>query len=346
MASRGTPRTHARGALLGLAVGDALGATLEFQPLPPRPFTPLLTGPHTDVIGGGPFGVEPGQGTDDTQMAACLGTSLLARGGFDARDVAQRYRSWVPTALDAGNLTRQALAERGPVEDAGRRAWEANGRTSAGNGSLMRTAPLAVFYAHDAEARRRASLAESALTHADPRCLLACAAFNTAVAAAIAQPAARTALQLVEVAEVELEAAAAHLTRTWGDVERETREALQSLRADLAAARADDPDLYGAELHLTRGEGFVRVAFRLAFWELVHAPSAQAALLDAVNRGGDSDTNGAITGALVGAFHGEDALPAAWRERVLKALWDAPGDRNWKLYHPRLLLPLADRLAG
>src|SRR5262249_38705405 len=94
------------------------------------------------------------------------------------------------------------------------------------------------------------------------------------------------------------------------------------------------------EVHLHRHEGYVRVAFRLAFWELLHAPDLRAGLIDAVNRGGDADTNGAIAGALLGARHGADGIPASWRERVLGALAGDAGPLA-TLYHPRELLRLA-----
>jgi ADP-ribosylglycohydrolase len=90
-------------------------------------------------------------------------------------------------------------------------------------------------------------------------------------------------------------------------------------------------------VHLHRTPGFVRVAFRLAFWELLHAPGFEEGVVDAVNRGGDADTNGAVTGALLGAFHGESAIPPSWRERVLAAVPREQGPLR-DLYHPRSLL--------
>src|SRR6185312_17217461 len=112
--------------------------------------------------------------------------------------------------------------------------------------------------------------------------------------------------------------------------------ACSDLAADLAAARRDDPDLYG-DLHLHGSAGFVRVAFRLAYWELWHAPSFEGALVDVVNRGGDADTNAAITGALLGACYGEGAIPSEWTKAVL----EFPGRDG---LHPRTLLGLVDAL--
>jgi ADP-ribosylglycohydrolase len=97
---------------------------------------------------------------------------------------------------------------------------------------------------------------------------------------------------------------------------------------------------HGDVLNLLTQAGFVRVAFRLAFWELGHASSFQAGLIDVVNRGGDADTNGAIAGALLGAHHGEEEIPADWRALVLSAKGLRPE------YHPQVLLQMAESLGG
>jgi ADP-ribosylglycohydrolase len=336
---------RARGALLGLAVGDALGTTLEFaKPLAP-PFPALTSGPHRDIAGGGPFGVAPGQVTDDTQMATCLATSLRARGGYDAADAAARYVTWSKVAFDVGRQTRAALAElaRGATPaDAGQIIWVGAGdeRRPAGNGSLMRTAPIGVRFATDARGRRAASLADSAITHFDPRCQLACAALNGAVAAALVG-AARNAAGLAAAARHELAEAERLLARSDRVPAGARRAARADLDADLALAASDDPGLYGPELHLHETQGFVRVAFRLAFWEALHAPDLESALVDVVNRGGDADTNGAIAGALLGALHGEEAIPGRWREPVLEALAGDPSPFG-TLYHPRALLQVVE----
>jgi ADP-ribosylglycohydrolase len=111
--------------------------------------------------------------------------------------------------------------------------------------------------------------------------------------------------------------------------------------SDLVAAKDKDPMLYGPDLHLHLKPDHVRVAFRLAWWELVHAPSFEAGVVDAVNRGGDADANGAITGALLGAFHGEAAIPSEWREGVLEAFGPWASGPLGTTWHPRNLLLLA-----
>ena len=329
---------RSRGALLGLAVGDALGATLEFsEPKAPR-FPTLAAGPHRDIVGDGPFRLVPGQVTDDTHMACCLAASLRALGRFDCADVAARYVAWQEHAFDIGSQTAAALnavREGTPAARAGFEIWKGARRPPAGNGSLMRTTPIAVLLA-DAEERRMAALGDSAITHFDPRCRLACAAFDAAVALAIEGATSREAIR-TEAFE-ELRPASVALLAEGGD-QRDVTAALRALEEDLALAAEDDPRLHGRSVHLHRTPGFVRVAFRLAFWELLHAPGFEEGLVDAVNRGGDADTNGAITGALLGAFHGESAIPPSWRERVLTAVPRERGPLR-DLYHPRSLLGL------
>ena len=316
-------RARARGALLGLAVGDALGTTLEFEVIDAPPHPALADGPLTDIVGGGPFGLAPGQVTDDTQMASCLSDSLNRLGRFDVDDVASRYVEWRRHAFDIGAQTRAALTaiENGSdPRTAGEAIWRARSQNAAGNGSLMRTAPIGVFFARDPDALRRAAREDSAITHFDPRCQEACVAFNAAIAAAIRGT-------NEEIAVAMWNAARAEISR-------------DDLASDLDAAGADDSQLYGPELDLRQHQGFVRVAFRLAFWALRHARSFEEALLDVVNRGGDADTNGAIAGALLGAAYGEGAIPLRWRTAVLDALQDGPATPLRDQYHPRRLLDL------
>ncbi len=277
-------KQNAKGALLGLAVGDALGTTHEFKALTAPDFPSLALGPLTDIVGGGPFGVAAGQVTDDTQMACCLAVSLKSKPAFEVGDVAGRYVAWMKHAFDIGSQTSAALGAvangRSPL-DAGRDVWIASGRKAAGNGSLMRTVPIAVHFAAADGARRRASMLDSAITHYDPRCRIACAAFNAAIAHAIeAAPADAAALVAVARAEVD-HAATALLAEAPGDAAA-IAAAASALTNDLEAAACDNPDLYGPEMHIQRTQGFVRVAFRLAFWELLHAPTFSAGMIENV----------------------------------------------------------------
>ena len=138
-----------RGCLLGLAVGDAVGTTLEFRR--PGTFEPL-----NDMLGGGPFGLKPGQWTDDTSMALCLAESLLEKQGFDPLDQLERYTRWyrqgylssTDSCFDIGNTVRQALHR---FEKTGEPYCGSTDPRSAGNGSIMRLAPVPLFYAGNTE---------------------------------------------------------------------------------------------------------------------------------------------------------------------------------------------------
>lgn len=315
-------------------MGDALGTTNEFKLLDAPSLPRLASGPLRDIVGGGPFAVEPGQVTDDTHMAVCLADSIVARDGLDIEDVAQRYVAWTEHAFDIGGQTSAALRRISGSENpatAGRSVWLERGRQAAGNGSLMRTAPIGVFIL-DEQKRRAASFADSAITHFDPRCQLACAAFNAAIAAGVR---AASASEMNDAAAHELRLAAEQLASELRDDHDAVAEAASLLLTDLALATTDDPQLCGPDVHLHQQQGFVRVAFRLAFWHLAHTANVEEALVDTVNRGGDADTNGAIVGALLGACHGEDALPARWRRRVLEALQAGAPTPLSARYHPR-----------
>ncbi len=337
---------RARGALLGLAVGDALGTTHEFARIAQPAYPTLATGPATDVVGKGPFDLTPGMVTDDTQMAVCLARTLARHGRVEVDELGKRYVAWTEHAFDIGNQTRASLSliEDGmPARLAGFEVWRRAGRQPAGNGSLMRSAPIGVVLR--GEALLDAAIADSMITHADPRCILACIAFDAAIAAYVeagdADP--------IAVARGALASGARRLRDTWQAIEVVGEGALAkpedlacietaqaALARDLDAAQADDPDVYGAELHVDRTAGFVRLAFRLAFWHAVHTKRWRDALVDIASRGGDADTNAAIAGALLGARDGAEAIPVEWEMRVLGAM--LPGPAAWiDAHHPRLL---------
>lgn len=328
-----------RGALLGLAVGDALGTTQEFATPKVAPLPTLLSGPQTDLVGGGPFRLIAGQVTDDTQMAICLAQSLRAHHGFDADDIGRRYGAWRLVAFDIGRQTRDALAliEAGvPAAEAGERLWQDADptRRPAGNGSLMRCAPIAVLLHGLADDElTRVAMAESAITHFDPRCQLACAAFAASLRAAIGGATPRA---IVSAAHAALQRGKAQLMAYAPELIAEIVDAFAMLSADLDLAIAASPELYSQQVNLLDHQGYVRVAFRLAYWHLVHTADWRTALVDIVNRGGDADTNAAIAGALLGARDGASAIPAAWAELVLGELPSSCGDFA-TTYHPRHL---------
>ncbi len=364
---------RARGALLGQAVGDALGTTYEFRHIEQPVYPTLATKPATDVIGAGPFNLPPGAITDDTQLAVCLARSLVERGGFDASDVAERYVAWEDEAFDVGGQTGASLRaiEKSGSTAGGMIAWRASGYQAAGNGSLMRTTPIAIAFAKAPLAELiDASIADSMLTHADPRCALACAAHNAAIAMVLttgSDDAVARGREMVEAARAAVNEGARRLTAMWtagvstvgagdttlpaiaiGDVDSEELALVEKARVallhDLDKALADNPEVYGeehADMHLYERAGFVRLAFRLAFWHAAHSPAWTDALVDVASRGGDADTNAAIVGALVGARDGAAAIPSAWIERVLAAR--QRGSDAWgEAHHPKHLLALLE----
>ncbi len=332
---------RARGVLLGLCVGDALGAPHENRRLPVPPFPQLCDGPLRDPIGGGPNRLLPGQVTDEAQLGICLGLSLREIRRYDAEETARRYATWrelrVPTGPTTSAVLDQLRGSKGVWNTAAKEHWIRHGKQPCDNGSLVRTAPIGVFLAREDQPRAKASLEDSALTHYDPRCQLACAALNGAIARALTSPRPPTADELFQGASTALSIAAAALGSTMKDQVRDVLDASAALKADLELARKPDPQLYGPDFHLNTQSDHVRVAFRLAFWEAAHAPSFEAGLIDVANRGGDSDGNGAVAGALMGALHGESQLPDRWRKAVL----EAPVGPH-EAYHPRNLLPLVD----
>jgi ADP-ribosyl-[dinitrogen reductase] hydrolase len=336
------PHLRGRGALLGLCVGDALGVSVKGRTLVGPAFPQLADGIHRRMRGGGPFELKRGQVGENAQMACALGLSLREVGAYDATSVLRRYLAWNGGGVGQTEYTQELMAELlesgFPKPTAGRRVWMRGYRRVAHNGSLARTAPIGVFF-KDAEERMRASMADSALTHFDPRCQLACAALNSSIAQALAGGEKLQREDLFTAAITGLNLASSTLGRESPELIHEVSTAAAFLREDLDLARQDDPHLYWPEMHMHRKPDHVRVAFRLAYWELVHAPTFEDALVDVIHRGGDSDANGAVAGALLGAFHGEEAIPEDWSLPVLSAL-GPPGGVLWTLYHPSHLLEL------
>jgi ADP-ribosyl-[dinitrogen reductase] hydrolase len=273
-----TRRDRFRGALLGLAAGDAVGTTVEFSP--PGTFAPL-----TGMTGGGPFHLPAGAWTDDTSMALCLAESLIECRGFDPVDQLARYVRWyreghwssTGRCFDIGNATRAAL-ER--FERTGRPYPGDAAPHAAGNGPLMKLAPIPMFFARDPkEAAARA--AESArTTHGAPEAADACRYFALLLVAAL--------------------------------TETDPPEPPDDLHPRIAAVAAGsyktNPDI--------RGTGYVVDALEAALWAVHTTGSFAEAILAAANLGDDADTTAAIAGQLAGARYGVDAIPADWRDKL------------------------------
>jgi ADP-ribosyl-[dinitrogen reductase] hydrolase len=273
-------RDRFRGALVGLAVGDALGAPLEFQPArEPDAYV-------TEMIGGGWLRLAPGEWTDDTQMALCVAESLLERRVFDPDDIARRFVAWMKSQPpDIGLHTGRVLdlIDRGvPWEEASHQVQELNPE-NAPNGSLMRCAPLALYFYRHADYAASLSPVLSRITHAHPDCEWACAFLNVAIALLI---------NGVSRAEA-IDAATAACDR-----------ASEALRERITRAMEPDCDISPG--------GYVLDTLEVALWAFLHSASFESALLMAVNRGADADTVGAVTGALAGACYGFSGIPEHW----------------------------------
>jgi ADP-ribosyl-[dinitrogen reductase] hydrolase len=270
---------------LGLAVGDALGTTLEFK-------TPGSFEPIDDMIGGGPFRLEPGQWTDDTSMALCLAESLTHCQGLDLVDQLERYVRWyrhghnssTGAHFDIGNATREAL-ER--FEKTGEAYAGSTHPRSAGNGSIMRLAPVPLAYAFDLSVAAEQSGESSRTTHGATAAVDACRYLGLLIATA-ARGAEREAVLSEELWQK-------------GTLVPEIEEiALGSFK------RKEPPEI--------QGSGYVVRSLEAALWALYTTDDFRTGALRAVNLGDDADTTGAVYGQLAGAIYGEDGIPTEWLE--------------------------------
>lgn len=273
------------GALLGLACGDAVGTTLEFQPR--GSFAPL-----TDMVGGGPFSLKAGQWTDDTSMALCLAESLITKQACDPQDQMARYANWYQWGywsstghcFDIGMATRAAIQEF--LRSGNALAGSADPR-SAGNGSLMRLAPVALMYGHDEAQLQDMAALSSRTTHAAPECLDACRLFAVALSRALAG----------------------------GDKQQVL--ALSSLELDSPRIREIAQGTWmGKSREQIGSSGYVVHSLEAALWCFARHNSFEAAVLEAANLGDDADTTAAITGQIAGAFWGRGGIPAHWLAKL------------------------------
>jgi len=277
-------RDRSRGALLGLAVGDAIGTTLEFSRRD-------SAAPVTDMVGGGPFRLQPGEWTDDTAMALALADSLAADSQLDPDELMRRFVAWwrqgdyscTGTCFDIGVTTRQALAR---YERSGDPYAGSTDPMSAGNGSLMRLAPVALAHWRNRSVLADVAARQSRTTHAAPEAVAACTAYAEMLADAIAG---------------------------------------MSKHAVLSAPRSSDAPAIetivsgswrGKHRRDIRSSGYVAHSLEAALWCVGRTTSFASAVLLAANLGDDADTTAAITGQLAGALYGASGIPAAWLERL------------------------------
>jgi ADP-ribosyl-[dinitrogen reductase] hydrolase len=297
------------GALIGSIVGDALGAPFEFGPPGQfsRRFPTSARGTETEMCGGGPW--QPGEWTDDTQMALLVAHSLLDSDGLDEADIFERFRAWAATdPKDIGIQTRAVLTAGLPWHQAARTHHESGAR-AAGNGSLMRTTPAAIWFSRAGrDATMHAARRISALTHGDPAAGEGCAIFHELVRVALdgGDP--------LDAIPTALDAVPDPHRPKWAEV----------LTPDWDPTQATEPN------------GAVWPTLGTAVWALRTTSSFQDAMRAAIDTGNDTDTVAAVTGGLVGAVHGIARIPMRWTSVVHGSLApfddEAPrflGDLQW-----------------
>ena len=282
--------SRARGALVGLAVGDAVGTTNEFKVA--STFKPI-----TDMVGGGPFLLKPGQWTDDTSMALCLADSLLAKGHYDSFDVMERYQRWfskgyrssTDRCFDIGGQVRAALFD---FEHEQRVPVTAERSNRAGNGAIMRLAPIVIAGFEHREIREIVVTAglSARETHYSVEAEAATEVFAALLVGAL------------------LGWAPEHIINVgWAS----TGHAFDEMAARVISTDPAERASWESET-----SGYIVHGLRLAVHGLLDFPSFKDATLAIANMGGDSDTNAAIYGQLGGAYFGIEAIPASWRSTL------------------------------
>lgn len=284
-----TPSLESRyaGTFVGGACGDALGATLEFQSR--RQIAVAYPEGFREIIGGGWLGLAPGETTDDTAMMLGI-ADACTREGIDLDAIAANFVAWMETGpKDIGNATRQALMllrEGKRWDEAGEELQKRSPMGVAGNGSVMRCAPVALRFRSSPDRLRQAALDTSRITHADPRAMWGCVAVCQAIAHLLdggrVQDVVDAAVRDVPVPEV-IDAVTSARTRAYDDV---------------------------------RSGGYVLDTINAAFWCLLHEATAEDVIVRAVMMGDDADTTGIVAGSLAGAAYGIEAIPERWRMAV------------------------------
>jgi ADP-ribosyl-[dinitrogen reductase] hydrolase len=271
-----------RGALLGLACGDAIGAAVEFRKRGSFP-------PVTDMLGGGVFNLKKGQWTDDTSMALCLASSLIEQQGFDAVDQMQRYCRWRDTGylsstdecFDVGTATSLALSN---FKKTGNPFSGNPDPRKAGNGCLMRLAPIALYFHPDLNLTIEMAAESARTTHGATECLGASRLF------------------------------ASMLFQTLNGSHRQDillKNDIAQLNSAKLKTIANGDYFNKTELEI-KGSGYVVESLEAALWCFYVTDSFEAAILKAVNLGDDADTTAAICGQLAGAFYGQRDIPKHW----------------------------------
>jgi len=289
--------SRAQGCWLGQLAGDSLGSLVEFRSA--GSIRAAYPDGVRDLADGGCWDLIAGQLTDDSELALMLARSLVREGRFAPDPVAAAYVAWLEShPFDIGNTTRQALAAGTHATGQGASVAEACRAAanpgSQANGALMRVSPLGIYgWSMPPTDVDRLARIDAALTHPHPVCQDTSALFAATLGHAIREgtDARATFAFAREHARMHVESA--------------------SVRDALSAASDRPPADFLSQ------QGWVLIALQNAFYQLLHAPNLEEGLVDTVGRGGDTDTNGCIAGALLGAVHGREAVPPRWQDRIL-----------------------------
>ena len=283
-----------KGSLLGLAIGDALGAPLEFTK--PGTFQPI-----NDFHGGGMFKLNAGEWTDDTSMALCLAESLTRCNGFDAKDQMETYWKWLAEghlsvrdkAVGVGKTTMRAIFE---YKKSGDPYSSVTNPMSAGNGCIMRLAPVPLFYSDDPLKAIEMSGESSRTTHALQVTIDACKYFGGLIWGA---------LNGIDKKEL-LSAYYSPVNGYWD--EHEMVSDLSEVASGSFKVK-NPPEI--------KGGGYVVQSLEAALWAFYNSDSYEVGVLKAVNLGNDADTTGAICGQLAGAYYGLDEIPDRFKDKIV-----------------------------
>ncbi|RRD70734.1 MULTISPECIES: ADP-ribosylglycohydrolase family protein [unclassified Desulfovibrio] len=272
--------SRAQGCLLGQIAGDSLGSLVEFQS--PERIRCNYPAGLRDLADGGTWNTIAGQPTDDSEMALLLARMLAKHGVYDPDAALQAYQFWLQSAPFDCGMTISAALRGSPNLD------------SQANGAMMRISPLGIWGAnYPLDKVGEWAGQDAALTHPNVVCLQANSLFAMAIAYAVASGCTASTLY--------------QSMKQWAaDLAVDTALMLVVDRA------AEDPPA-----DYVRHQGWVLIALHNALWQLLHAQTLEAGVADTVMRGGDTDTNGAICGALLGAVYGLNAIPAQWTNRIM-----------------------------
>ena len=286
---------RARGSLIGLAVGDALGVPLEFK-------SPGTFGPVSDMIGGGSFNLKPGEWTDDTSMALCLAESLIEKQGFDPVDQLERYTRWYREGhlsvkgrcFDIGNTTREALHK---FEDTREPYCGPTYERSAGNGSIMRLAPVPIFYFSSFKDAVSNAGKSSLTTHGSILTVDACKYMAGVIVGAMAGHSKENILSWRY-----------HPVHGQWDA-HELAPEIDEIACG-SFKHKNPPEISGS--------GYVVKSLEAALWAFYSSGTFEEGALLAVNLGDDADTTGAVYGQIAGAYYGEKRILSSWKNKLAK----------------------------